>query len=137
MITIEFEGEIVAKGRPRVTKRGTFTPKKTRDFEKYVRLVTKTNVKEPILGGVAVDIMVMKMPPISWSKKKRRDAIVGEIIPTTRPDVDNYAKSILDGMSGVAFEDDSSILDLRVKKKYAEKDGAVVMVKKIDGETPY
>jgi len=33
-----------------------------------------------------------------------------------RADVDNYAKMILDALNGVAFEDDSQIVELKVRK---------------------
>lgn len=137
MIIIEFTGEIVAKGRPRLGKNSVYTPTKTRHFEEYVELVTMAKIKKPIAGGVAVDIMVKKKPPKSWSKKRQKAAIAGKILPTSRPDVDNYAKSILDGMGGIAFKDDSSITDLRIQKVYAENDGAIVKIKEVEGETAY
>jgi len=33
-----------------------------------------------------------------------------------RIDVDNCAKSILDGMNGIVYEDDNQVVDLRVRK---------------------
>lgn len=137
MITIEFTGEVVAKGRPRVGKYSVYTPKKTRDFEEYIKLITMAKIKKPISGGLAVDIVVKKKPPKSWSKKRQKDAIAGKILATPRPDVDNYAKSILDGMGGIAFHDDSFITDLRIRKVYAEKEGAIVTIEKLEGETAY
>jgi Holliday junction resolvase RusA-like endonuclease len=36
-----------------------------------------------------------------------------------KPDVDNFAKSILDGANGILWEDDSQIIDLQVAKAWA------------------
>lgn len=138
---IELDGEIVAKGRPRFTTRGgyarAYTPKKTKVFEKRVELMTKQQFKQPFEKPVKVDILIKKQPPKSWSKKKRKQAILGDIAPTAKPDIDNYVKSILDGMNGVAWKDDSYIVELKQQKIYADKDGAEIHVKEIDKETAY
>jgi Holliday junction resolvase RusA-like endonuclease len=138
---IELEGEIVAKGRPRFTTRGgyarTYTPKKTKDFESYVELMTKQQFKQPFEKPVRVDILIKKRPPKSWSKKKQKQAILGNVTPTAKPDLDNYAKSILDGMNGIAWIDDSYIVELKQQKVYADKDGAEIHVSEIDKETAY
>lgn len=40
----------------------------------------------------------------------------------TRPDVDNYAKTFIDCMTRTGFfKDDAQVVDLRVRKTYAEK----------------
>lgn len=36
-----------------------------------------------------------------------------------KPDVDNYAKSVLDAANGILWDDDSQIVDLRVTKEWA------------------
>lgn len=46
--------------------------------------------------------------------------IKGEIRPTKKPDLDNVAKIICDGLNKIAYEDDSQIIDLTVTKYYAE-----------------
>lgn len=52
-----------------------------------------------------------KSPQKLWGKYK-----------TTRPDVDNFCKALIDQMTQVGFwTDDSQIVDLRIKKYYAEK----------------
>ena len=45
----------------------------------------------------------------------------GIIKPTKKPDIDNIAKIICDGLNGVAYKDDSQIIYLAVIKRYAEK----------------
>jgi len=42
-----------------------------------------------------------------------------------RADVDNLSKSILDGLNGIAFEDDSQVVDLHVHKRKVKTDERV------------
>jgi Holliday junction resolvase RusA-like endonuclease len=56
--------------------------------------------------------------PASWSKK-RREASKG-LHHISRPDVDNYAKAVLDACNGVLYLDDSQIADLHASKKYSD-----------------
>lgn len=39
--------------------------------------------------------------------------------PTTKPDADKIARSTLDSLTGLAFDDDSRVVELSVKKWYA------------------
>ena len=125
-------GKVVAKGRPRFTRQGhTYTPKKTKDYEKLVKLTAMDHFERPLTTPLRVEITVCKTPPKNWSKKKKTDAIAGVIKPTVRPDVDNYVKSILDGCDGVVFEDDKQIVELVASKVYSEEDKAIFKIKEL------
>ena len=52
---------------------------------------------------------------------KKQAKLIGEIRPTIKPDCDNLAKSILDSLNGLAYQDDRQIIELSVKKFYAEQ----------------
>lgn len=140
-VLIKLEGKITPKARPRIYSRGGkthgVTPQKTKDFEAYVELMTKARLKRPIDGAVAVDIMITKKPPKSWTKGKKRRAKIGKVLATAKPDLDNYAKAILDGMNGIAYLDDSYIIDLRVRKEYGKNPGALIKIKSVDGKPAY
>lgn len=45
----------------------------------------------------------------------------GKYRPVTRPDVDNYAKGVLDALSGIVYTDDNIIVDLHVSKHYSDE----------------
>lgn len=141
MTTVILEGEIVPKARPRTVRKNgrtwTYTPKRTQDFERYVKLQTKATVKQPIEQPLEVDILIKKRPPKSWSEKKQKEAIEGEVAPTAKPDLDNYTKAILDGMDGVAFKDDSYIVKSSQQKIYAETDGAEIKIQEVNKKTAY
>ena len=56
--------------------------------------------------------------PPSWSKREREDAITGAILPTSKPDWDNYGK-ITDALNGIVWLDDAQVVDGRVLKRYS------------------
>lgn len=118
----------VGKGRPRLTTRGgyahAYTPAKTREFENLVSWSAKRAMcqRPPVASGCSlfVQITVSLIPPLSWSKKRRSEAFGA--FCSKKPDTDNVAKSILDGVNGIVYEDDAQVAGLVVQKFYAEKD---------------
>jgi len=127
-------GAVVGKGRPRFAKRGafvsTYTPEKTANYENLVKLAAHRAMdgQEPYAIAVRCTIDVSVMPALSWSKKKRIEALSGVSRPTSKPDLDNVAKGILDAMNGVVFKDDCQVVELVLRKRYAETAQAVVEV---------
>ncbi len=123
-------GQPVAKARARVTMRGgkprAYTPKKTADFEALVRSCCKD--VQLMDGPLKLSIVFWLQTPKSWSNKKKLQAEVDEILPTTRPDIDNYAKAVMDSLNGIAYEDDSQVVELTVRKRYSEQPGTSIMV---------
>jgi Holliday junction resolvase RusA-like endonuclease len=71
-----------------------------------------------IAGPVRIVALVEIVPPKSWSKARTAAAIVGDIKPTSRPDLDNYLKAALDAINGVVFADDSLVIELTAKKTF-------------------
>lgn len=126
-------GKCVPKGRPRFVQNkytGTpsvYTPKKTQDYEKYIKECTRAVIKNPIEGYFSVKIFVSNSIPKSWTKKKKEDAKSGLIKPTVG-DLDNMVKSVLDGMNGVAFKDDKFMYKLEAEKKYSDNDTVIVVI---------
>lgn len=58
--------------------------------------------------------------PESWSKTDKAKARAGAILPTTRPDWDNYGK-ITDALNGIVWKDDSQVVDGRSIKLYSDE----------------
>lgn len=134
MITFIIDGVAVPKQRPRLSGRVAYTPKKTRDYEERVRMAFRSSYHEAVpvyQNGVPVRAYIEVIIPIpkSWSNKKHIAAEKGEIVPTSRNgDVDNYAKSILDALNGLMYEDDSQVTTLYVTKKYGNDPYALVRI---------
>jgi Holliday junction resolvase RusA-like endonuclease len=120
MLTVDVPGKPFAKGRPRFSKNGhTYTPEATARYENLVRVAAYQAMrgKAPLEGPLLVVVLVALPVPESWSRKKRVEALNGDIQPTGRPDADNYAK-MLDGLNGIVWLDDSQVTTLAVVKRY-------------------
>jgi len=131
MISFSIPMKPVAKGRPRVTKRGfTYTPKKTADAEKIVALYGRQAMgsEPPSDFPIFMDLDFAISPPRSWTKKKTEAAIVGKIFPASRPDLDNYCKLVEDALNGICYKDDSQIVRLLACKRYALRDNIFVSI---------
>jgi Holliday junction resolvase RusA-like endonuclease len=113
------------KGRPKVVKIAGFTrmatPAKTVAYEGLVAHAAQAAMAgRPMLDGpVSCAIAIDAPVPASWSQKKQRAALAGEVLPTTKPDADHVVKALFDGLNGVLWRDDVQVVDLLVRKRYA------------------
>lgn len=115
----------VPKARPRFTRYGhTYTPKKTADYEKaiaeYWRQATH-NFQYDREQALIVNLVFGMPIPKSTSKSKTELMANGTIRPTKKPDVDNLAKAVMDGLNGVAWADDSQVVRVSIYKEYAKE----------------
>ena len=115
-------GVPVAKGRARMTRAGfAYTPGKTRDWEAHVRFAASQAAEyAPYKEAVGVEIIFALPVPRSFSAKRKAAALRGDLHPAKRPDIDNLGKAVMDAMNAVVYEDDRQIVNLRLRKVYAE-----------------
>ena len=121
----------VPKSRPRFnTNTGrAFTDDKTRIFENIVSLAY--GARHYFDDSYIRIRMKFKFEvPKSYSKKKRIEALEGKIRPT-KADIDNYIKSVLDGLNGKAFKDDRYIYAILAEKEYSEEAGIEVTIESV------
>ena len=130
-------GTPVAKGRPKFARRGGFvqayTPAKTQAYESTVQaFASEAMERDPrlFMGPLSVDLEVVVSIPASGPKKRQAAAIAGAMAPTKKPDLDNVAKALLDGMNGYVFNDDAQVVELSMRKRYGEP-GVRVVVKEL------
>lgn len=125
-----FPFEPKPKGRPRMTRMGrAYTPKKTHDYEKLIRDYYRENTTDYYDCAIRVSLVFYMPIPKSTSKKKRALMESGEIKCTTHTgDADNLCKSVTDALNGVAYEDDSLITELHIKKKYGISVGTEMVI---------
>lgn len=114
-------GKIRGKARPRVCRGHAFTPKDTIEYEKLVRECYKKQDGRYLKGAIKALIIAYYKIPKSYTKKRVQVIRDGLEKPTKKPDADNIGKVILDSLNGVAYKDDSQIIDLRIKKEYTEE----------------
>lgn len=133
-LTFHVDINPVPKGRPRFSKVGGFmrsyTPKKTSDYETEVRTQAQTVMtREPLETPVAVYLYFRLPIPRSHSKKRQEACLNGSERPIKKPDIDNLAKSVLDGLNGVIWRDDSQIVSLHLTKVYARNPGIDMLIR--------
>lgn len=109
----------VAKARPRVAVRGgrahAYTPRKTENAEWRIRMafLERFPAHHPLEGPLELYVVAWLALPASTPKKHR---LIAQ--PVTRPDVDNYLKTVLDALNGVAWHDDSQVTTAICTKRY-------------------
>ena len=126
MKTIDFTvpGKPTGKERPRVTSHGTYTPTRTRSYEKLVAEkyieAAKDKYDPEKVEAAEVYITAYFGVPKSWTIHAKRDHYnqpAGK-----KPDADNIGKIICDALNGVAYKDDACVSELDVSKVYCDKD---------------
>jgi putative phage endonuclease len=120
----EVEGKIVGKERPRVNmySGNVYTPTKTKDYETLIQqaFLIKYRKQPRIEGRLSVSIIAFFKIPTSIKKSDRELMINDVISPTKKPDVDNIAKVVLDGLNNFVFKDDNQVSKIFVEKKYTD-----------------
>jgi len=87
--------------RVRGRKAFVYTPPDTKEYEKLVGWVARCAGCKPAGEPVAV---------------------VLDIYVRRKMDVDNVAKSVLDGFTGVAYEDDDQVIELLIRKHKVKRE---------------
>ena len=115
MIDAVIFGKPVSKGRPRFgrAKNGNmvaYTPFKTRKYEQEVKSLFQIAMfgKAMLEGPVKVTITAY------FNSKKKTGW------HTSRPDLDNIIKVILDSMNGIVLQDDAAVSQIIASKQYDE-----------------
>ena len=127
----------VGKERPRWSSKHkyTYTPKKTKKFEKLIAdsffVFMKKKGFKTIEGPAYVGLTVHDKVPVSWSKKNKIDALTGKVRPTKTPDSDNILKAVLDGLNKIAYVDDKQVVEFSFERWYAEVELIKIVVNEI------
>ena len=120
LITLTIPGKPYAKKRAKATafagRARMYDPAENGKFESQVAAIAIDHFPTPIPGPVRVKIIAVFEPAASWSKKKRAEHLHRP--HTQKPDLDNVAKAIKDGLNRIAWGDDSQVADLSVRKSW-------------------
>jgi crossover junction endodeoxyribonuclease RusA len=71
---------------------------------------------KPVDGAIGIEVTFRVRRP----KTVKRDR------PTVAPDLDKYLRGLLDSLTGICYQDDSQVVDIRAKKVYSDTPGADV-----------
>ena len=138
MIRFTIPGTPQGKGRAKATHipgLGTrmYTPAKTVAYEGLIAHIAQAAMagRAPLECPVHVELLIRCAVPASWSMKKQRQALAGEIIPTIKPDADNILKAVCDACNGVVWRDDVQAADGCWRKRYHATPGVIVTIEPI------
>lgn len=112
--------EPVPASRPRMTRSGhAYTAEPYRSFKDTLSNMIKLEWSRALIDKpVVVDIEIHVRRPKTTKMEY------------PRPDVDNYAKAVLDSLTGTVLEDDKSVTALHITKQWTkspEHDGYILI----------
>ena len=131
MIKIEIPGRIVAKQSVRFTRRShSYQPGAVINYHARCAHFGQQAMagQAPYNGACKVVILIILATPVSWSKKRKEQ----HNWCTTRPDLDNACKALLDGLKGIVFDDDKQVVELEMRKVYGQHDNVIVTVEPLE-----
>jgi len=115
----------------------TYTPSKTKNHEEQIGWVYKSHYGgKRFEDGEALAVVInffLKIPKRT-SKKDTELMEQGKIRPTSKKDVDNLEKTVLDGLNGVAYKDDSQVVELTGRKFFSVKPRTEIQIKRVNSD---
>lgn len=131
IVKFTIPGPAKAKERPKFNRNTgrPYTPNATHKYEKSVKEAYGDNYFFD-KTFISIKILFKFKIPKSYTKKQHSEALVGSLRPT-KADIDNYIKSVLDGLNKVAYSDDRYIYKIEAEKIFAEKDETIVEIKSL------
>lgn len=134
-ILFEIPGEPVAQGRPRAGKSFAgntvlYDPLKSRNFKQYVSMIAAQHAPEELITGpIHLNLDFYRPTPKKYQTKPKQQLIeAGKLLPTTKPDIDNLAKSVKDGLTKIIWQDDSQVVSMNIRKFYSMTPRVVVHI---------
>jgi len=83
-----------------------------------VALAARFEGAKPVEGAIGIEIIF----------RVRRPKTVKREFPTVAPDLDKYIRGVLDALTGIAYQDDSQVIDIKAQKVYSEMPGADIKI---------
>ena len=126
-----FDGHVMPMQRPRVTRSGmSYIPKETQKSKRAIARAFKNMCGDvdPFDGPVAVSVTIYR--PMTKALAKKLDVAIrhgreldpSSFLAPTKPDLDNQIKTVLDALEGLAYNNDSQVVDISAHKRYANYD---------------
>ncbi len=137
---IEFTvpGQPQGKGRARVSTFGGFarayTPEKTQVYENLIKVCYLQKNFPKLQGVLNLTVTAVYLAPTSFSLKKLKKALNGEIRPQTKPDLDNILKVVCDALNKIAYDDDKQIVQMFISKYYGENPYIKIEIEEVESD---
>jgi len=129
-VVFTVHGQLKGKGRPRFTRFGShvYTPKETSEYEKQIKKEYHKVTRRMFDEAISIKIIAFRSIPKNDSKKLTRQKGDNLILPTTKPDVDNIIKVVLDGLNKIAYADDKQVVSCAVVKQYTSAEERITVI---------
>ena len=133
---ITIPGEPVPQGRPRFSRRGgfvqTYDPPKSKAYKTLVSGYAARRAEKVLTGPLHIEVAFYMPIRKSWTKKRKQACLEGLERPTTKIDIDNLLKGLLDGCNGILYEDDGQIVSVAATKHYSDEPRVEMEIRQID-----
>lgn len=108
---------------PRTKQVMSHTPDNTVLYENFIKTCYMQTTDKIFDNSEPLSICIVACfePVKSTSKKQRELMMWNKIRPTKKPDIDNIIKAVLDALNGVAYKDDTQVVQVMATKKYGDK----------------
>ena len=118
-------GEVLTKQRPRATVQGNharvYTPAQTIHYENYIRSEFQRQCPDVHFGNKPlIAVVYAYFKPTGELGKFPSEAC--RVACMNKKDCDNIAKTVLDALNGIAYDDDRQIVQLETGKNYCSDD---------------
>ena len=121
MIKFSVEGTPIQQGSMRHIGHGRMIHSKAVELAAWradIASAAKLAGCKPILDPIAITMKFRVKRPKSVKRE----------YPTVAPDLDKYVRSVNDGLTGVAFADDSQVIQIIASKEYADSPGVDIEI---------
>lgn len=107
---------------PKTKQVMSHTPENTVLYENLIKTCYMQTTDQIFDSGEALSVCIEAYfePVKSTSKKLRELMLQNKIYPTKKPDIDNIVKAILDALNGIAYKDDTQVVQIVAEKVYSQ-----------------
>lgn len=116
--------------RPRVTRFVTYDPSAPKK-KQFLKTILNQLPEQPISEPIVIRLNFNFKRPKSHYTSKGELRKVAPLYHTSRPDIDNLVKFVLDALNKHLYQDDALVVSLATKKMYSEAEGIEINVKKL------
>lgn len=128
---VVIEGKPISASRPRVTKHGTYNPKKKE--QERISFEIKSQLPTNYIPSIKpIELSLLFFMPIpSKLSKKKKTLLIGQPC-IKRPDIDNFIIILLNAMNGIVYKDDCQVYEINTSKVYSDNPGTAIFILEYD-----
>ena len=104
----------------------TYDAAPAKDYKAYVKMVAAQHMSSTSAERFKRDIPLCVRLEIGIQRPKSKPKRY--VLPTSKPDADNFFKGITDALESICYEADQQITHVTIQKRYSEQPGVLVMI---------